>query len=55
MHYCPDCGEECNCSCDYYLYEEDCEHICGTDWEKDYKDYEAPYDPFEDIENYDED
>ena len=36
MHYCPDCGEECNCACDIVLADEDCEHVCITQEEIEY-------------------
>ena len=37
MHYCPDCGEECNCGCDFALADEDCEHVCKTPEDIEYK------------------
>lgn len=44
MHFCPDCGEECDCPADIELLDEDCEHACKTLVEKNYDyDYEEFY------------
>ena len=36
MHYCPDCGEECDCSCFIVVDDEDCAHVCKMPEEIDY-------------------
>lgn len=54
MHYCPDCGKECNCACDWGSMDEACEHICKTPEEIDY-DQDVSDGMFEDDIFYDED
>ena len=52
MHYCPDCGLECNCGCDY-MSEDDCEHVCETPEEKEHwDDFEDNYNPWDEEEEY---
>jgi len=59
MHFCPDCGEECDCSADIELLDEDCEHACEIYTDKDYDDYHIDdnyeEDPFDDLDYYDQD
>ena len=55
MHYCPECGEECDCGCDYEKDSNNCEHVCKTPEETEYyEDFYDNYDPFEDLDNYDD-
>ena len=44
MHYCPECGEECDCGCDDELAEAACKHKCP--------DFEGIDDDFECFEDF---